>query len=98
MCISHESVTYNTYHGSKYIINIKNITREAKPRVPQINDNNDKRETDISATIGRELILECAAGGMPTPDIDWKYINQYGTEMPFPLPTTFAARNSTMQA
>ena len=83
--------------GNKYVINVRNLTRIAKPKVPEIFENNAKRETDISATIGQTLMLECAASGVPTPDISWKFINQYGTEVVFPLPTTFGARNATME-
>lgn len=97
MCQAHEKVSGSTYPGNKYVINVRNITRVAKAKVPEIFENNPKQEVDISATIGQTMILECAASGVPTPDIAWRFINQYGTEMPFPLVTTFGARNATME-
>ena len=79
-CKAHEKVTDEVYSGMKYLINIRNVSRIAKPKVPEIYENNKKRQLDISATIGQMMLLECAASGVPTPSIQWRFVNQYGVE------------------
>ena len=79
-CKAHEKVTEKVYSGMKYLINIRNVSRIAKPKVPEIYENNKKQQVDISATIGQMMLLECAASGVPTPTIEWRFVNQYGVE------------------
>ena len=67
--------------GDKYIINVRDVSKSAKPIAPEIFDNNDKKVDDITATTGQVVQLQCAASGVPTPTIEWKFINQYGNEM-----------------
>ena len=71
--------------GNKYVINVRNLTRIAKAKVPEIFGNNQSKENVTSATLDQTLTLECAASGVPTPDISWKFVNQYGTEIEFPI-------------
>ena len=85
------------YLGDSYVINVRDITKSAKPRAPQILDLNEKRVTDVAATSGQTIQLECAASGVPTPNIEWKFINEGGRETHFPLPATFTPRNVTME-
>ena len=80
-CQALEAVTRMPIHGKSYYFTVKDSDKPPSKRPPKIYDSNTTKSAVISAVQGRSQILECVAGGVPTPSIRWE-LTQRGKVVP----------------
>ena len=71
-CQAYEKVTRTQFHGKSYFFTVRNADKTPTKRSPKIYDNNTTKSAMVSAVMGRSQLLECVAGGVPTPEIRWE--------------------------
>ena len=79
-CQAHEKVTRMAFQGKSYYFTVRNADRSPTKRAPKIYDNNTTKSAVISAVVGRAQVLECVAGGVPTPEIKWEVTKKDGVK------------------